>query len=121
MTLRRDRGNPTCSAHADHLGWVVRSLKCSCCPAHMFPSNLFSSLSPFSPNMVTISLRWLAAVSVSAWLPAVFSVRSAKQPHPGGPIQTPPPSLKELAVHAAAPRAVTQHPHARGLLQKRDT
>ena len=68
--------------------------------------------------MVAISLRRLVAVSV--WLPAVAAGLGAEQPIPGGPVQTAAPNLKEAASHAT-PRAVTAHPHARGLLQKRDT
>ena len=68
--------------------------------------------------MVTISVRCLVAVSV--WLPAVLAAGlGAEQPIPGGPIQTAAPNLKEAA--SATPRAVTAHPHARGLLRKRDT
>jgi hypothetical protein len=67
--------------------------------------------------MVVMSLRWL--VAVSAWLPAVSANLGREQPVPGGPIQTPAPDLKEPA--ALAVRALTQPPHARGLLQKRDT
>ncbi len=108
------------------------------CPGRRaFPfSILFSSLfavltvpkSPQRPrptdrsdiDMVAMSLRRLAAVS--ACLTAVSSAAGlgAEQPIPGGPVQTPAPDLKEAAAHVA-PRAITQHPHARGLLQKRDT
>ena len=69
--------------------------------------------------MVSMSLRRLLAVS--AWLPAVSAAGlGAEQPIPGGPVQTAAPNLKDAASQAT-PRAVTQHPHARGLLQKRDT
>ena len=69
--------------------------------------------------MVAISLRRL--VAVSAWLSAASAADlGAEQPIPGGPVQTAAPNLKEAASHAT-PRAVTAHPHARGLLQKRDT
>ncbi|KAG7286823.1 hypothetical protein NEMBOFW57_009140 [Staphylotrichum longicolle] len=68
--------------------------------------------------MAVISLCWL--VAASAWLPAVSASLGREQPAPGGPIQTPAPNLKEPA-RALAVRAVTQPPHARALLQKRDT
>lgn len=68
--------------------------------------------------MAVMSLCWL--VAASAWLPAVSASLGREQPAPGGPIQTPAPNLKEPA-RALAVRAVTQPPHARALLQKRDT
>jgi hypothetical protein len=70
--------------------------------------------------MVAMTLRRL--VAASALLPAVSAGGlGAEQPIPGGPVQTPAPDLKEAAAVHAVPRAITERPHARGLLEKRDT
>ncbi|KAL2134481.1 hypothetical protein VTI74DRAFT_11664 [Chaetomium olivicolor] len=72
--------------------------------------------------MAVISLRWL--VAGSACLPAVAAVAGLEreQAHPWDAMQTPGPKLdlKEAEVQVA-PRAVTAHPAARGVLAKRAT
>ncbi|KAK3898359.1 hypothetical protein C8A05DRAFT_38055 [Staphylotrichum tortipilum] len=71
--------------------------------------------------MTMTSMTLPRLVALAACLPAASAAMGREQPRLAGPLPTPAPVVRDLGTMELTPRIVTARPHARNLIQKRDT